>query len=59
MKKCRGCGKWWNENDRRVLSSVYTPPAIVSKRCKSSGQLVSDCCVTHPGDYCLKCNQGA
>lgn len=58
MKKCKGCGKWWNENDRRMLSGAYAPPAIVGKKCKSSGHQAADCCTTHPGDYCHNCNKG-
>ncbi|HIH30167.1 TPA: hypothetical protein HA243_02105 [Candidatus Micrarchaeota archaeon] len=58
MKKCKGCGKWWNENDRRILTGRLPASAFGKKKCKSGSRQVSDCCTTHPGDYCRNCNKG-
>ncbi len=58
MKKCKSCGKWWREDDRRMLWPKMAVVADFSaKICKASGRNVSFCCTSHPGDRCYKCNK--
>ena len=55
MKKCNGCGKWWREDDRRMLSAAALP-LETARRCKASGKSVPECCGRRAGERCYKCN---